>query len=139
MCRLAVVGEPLFDVDDLELTRHGPSYTIETARVLKARGWGDVHWLIGADMVRLLPKWHQPEALLREVHFVVLARPGWSFDWETMPPPYRVLAGNVVEAPLYDLSATQIRRRVAAGNSIAYLTPPSVCNYIRDRGLYRPG
>ena len=139
MCRLAATLDPLFEVDDLELARTGPSYTIDTARALRARGDDAVHWLIGADMLIHLPKWHEPEALLREVSFVVTARPGWTFDWRAMPEPYRKLREAVVEAPLVDISATAIRTRVARGRSIEFLTPPPVCRYILDRGLYRPG
>jgi nicotinate-nucleotide adenylyltransferase len=137
MCRLAVAGDALFDVTNLELTRSGPSYTIDTARELKRRGWSEVHWLIGADMAAYLPNWHEPLALLQEVHFWLLARPGWTLDWSTMPPDYRQLSERVVPAPLIDLRATTLRRRVAAGKSIAYLTPDPVVQYIRERGLYQ--
>jgi nicotinate-nucleotide adenylyltransferase len=136
MCRLAVEGDPFFDVSDLELTRTGPSYTIDTARELKRQGWDAVAWLVGADMVSILPKWHQPLDLLREVELVVMARPGWSFNWESLPEPYQRLRTQVVEAPLIDLSATTIRRRVAEGRSIRYLTPDAVCQYIAARHLY---
>jgi len=52
MCRLAVAGDDFFAVDDLELNRPGPSYTIDTVRVLRTRGWSEISWLIGADMVQ---------------------------------------------------------------------------------------
>jgi nicotinate-nucleotide adenylyltransferase len=137
MCRLAAEGESLFEVSDLEVTRSGPSYTIDTVRTLRRQGWDRVTWLIGADMVSILPKWHEPLELLREAELLVMARPGWSFDWEALPEPYRVLKERVVEAPLIDVSATTIRRRVAAGQSIRYFTPDAVCGYIAARGLYR--
>ena len=136
MCRLAVEGDSMFEVDDLELTRKGPSYTIDTARHLRARGWQEVHWLIGADTVPLLPEWHEPDALLNEVSFVVMARPGHEIQWEKLPPALRTLRSNVVSAPLIDIRATELRRRVAAGQSIRYLTPPPVCDYIAARRLY---
>ena len=144
MCRLAIAGEDQFGVDDLELARTGPSYTIHTARQLAQRapagsGSGGVrkaHWLIGADMLNSLPSWHEPQALLREVHFVILTRPGWSLDWASMPPEYRHLADQVVTGPLMTLSGTEIRRRVSTGQSIAYFTPPAVCEYIRQNRLY---
>ena len=137
MTRIAVAGDPFFQVDGLELERAGPSYTLDTARHLTARGDGPVHWLIGADMLLYLPKWHRPADLLREVNFVVIARPGWSLDWETLPIEYRHLKANVVEVPLISLSSTEIRHRAAAGRSIRYLTPDAVCAYIQERGLYR--
>ncbi len=137
MCRLAVEGSSLFEVDDLELGRDRRSYTIDTARVLKAGGWPEVHWLIGADMAHTLPLWHEPEALLREVKFVIMARPGSSFDWEALPPLYRGLRERVVVAPLIDISATDIRSRVAADKSIDYLTAPAVVEYIQWKKLYR--
>jgi nicotinate-nucleotide adenylyltransferase len=137
MCQLAVAGCENCDVNDLETTRAGPSYTIDTARELARRGEGPVRWLIGADMLANLPKWHQPEALLEEVEFVVMARPGWTFEWDALPPPYRKLRERVVQTPLIDISATEIRRRVAAGLPIDFLTPEPVVRYIRETGLYR--
>jgi nicotinate-nucleotide adenylyltransferase len=137
MAEASVRGTPDFTVSSIEVTRNGPSYTLTTAQALKEIGFKEIHWLIGADMAQYLPKWHQPEALLREVHFVVMARPGWQMDWDAMPEPYRVLRERVVEAPQVELSATQIRRRVAEGKSIDFLTPPPVVEYIRHHGLYR--
>src|SRR5207248_10743648 len=103
-----------------------------------ARNLGEkVHWLIGADMLLDLPTWHRPQELLREVEFVVMARPGWSIDWSKLPPEMRKLEANVVEAPRIDISATDIRSRVRAGFPITYLTPPSVCRYIHEQALYR--
>jgi len=141
MCRLAVESSPgsshLFQVNDLELRRHGPSYTIDTARSLTRQGWGKIHWLIGADTLPLLPTWHEPQALLREVEFVVVARPGSEIDWDRVPPEYRHLRQNCVAAPQIDISATEIRRRTAAGKPIDFLTPEPVVRHILDKGLYR--
>jgi nicotinate-nucleotide adenylyltransferase len=137
MCRLAIEGACGWSVDDLEIVRGGPSYTINTVRELRQRGWGEVHWLIGADMVAGLPKWHEAANLLREVSFVVMGRPGWPLDWSGVPPEYRRLEGEVVSAPMIEITATEIRRRVAAGRGIEFLTPPGVCEYIREKGLYR--
>lgn len=137
MCRLAAELSDVFAVNDLELGRRGPSYTIDTARALTAGRTDRISWLIGADTLPHLPTWHEPDALLREIDFVVVARPGWVFDWDGLSPALRQLRHNVVTAPLLDLSATALRRRVAAGLSIDYFTPPGVVDYIRTRGLYR--
>jgi len=137
MCRAAVADDTRFVVDDLELRRSGPSYTIDTARELKRRGWSSVSWMIGADMLLYLPKWHQAEALIHEVNFVIVARPGWAIDWSLLPLSFQTLKANVIDAPLIDISASEVRRRVREGESIEGLTPPAVAQYIADRGLYR--
>jgi len=140
MCQLAVQSSAKFVVDEIELKRTGPSYTIDTARELKAsRGWSDVHWLIGADMLNYLPKWHRAEELLREVQFVVMARPGFEFDWQNLPRAFQRLREHVVEAPRIDISSTQIRQRVRTGMSIDFLTTDSVIRYILQRRLYTAG
>jgi len=74
---------------------------------------------------------------MAEVEFVIMARPGWTLDWSLLPADYRHLQKNVVEAPMIDISSTQIRDRVSKGFSVEYLTPEAVCRYIRERGLYR--
>jgi nicotinate-nucleotide adenylyltransferase len=137
MCRLAVAKNPLFEVDEIEINSSGPNYTVDTAQELRRRGWENIHWLIGADMARYLPNWHNPDQLLAEVHFVLIARPGWSFDWESMPPKFRHLQQHIIEAPLLDISSSEIRRRVAAGEPINELTPPAVADYIAAHNLYR--
>jgi nicotinate-nucleotide adenylyltransferase len=137
MCELAVARDPLFTVDDIELNRPPPSYTIDTVRELKrTRGWKELSWLIGADMVEVLPRWHDPIALMCETNFVVMARPGWTFDWEKLPAEYRALRDHVVEAPLIEIGATEIRKRVREGKLVRYLTPDPVVDYIRENALF---
>jgi nicotinate-nucleotide adenylyltransferase len=136
MCRLAVAGDERFEVDDLELHREGPSYTIDTVRELKGRGHGEISWLIGADMAVSLPRWHDPAGLLSEVNFVLMARPGWVMDWEALPMEMHKFKSNVVEAPLLQISSTGLRERLWSGKSIRYLTADGVVDYIARRGLY---
>jgi nicotinate-nucleotide adenylyltransferase len=137
MAELAVAGHALFAVSDLELRRSGPSYTIDTVRQLKANGESQVHWLIGADAVMQLPGWREPEALLHEVTFVVMDRPGTAVEFSRLPPAYRRLESHRVTVPQLDISSSEIRRRVQAGLSIDFLTPPAVVEFIGQRGLYR--
>jgi nicotinate-nucleotide adenylyltransferase len=138
MCRLAATADPdLFEVDDTELHRPGNSYTFDTVQQLKSRGQTDVTWLIGADMLLYLPNWHRAEELVREAQFLVMARPGWTFDWPQLPESFRHLQEHVIVAPLLEISATNIRRRVALGLSVAYFVPDSVSDYIVANRLYR--
>jgi nicotinate-nucleotide adenylyltransferase len=136
MCRLVAAEDSLFQVSDMEIRRAGPSYTLETARELRRMGMDSIHWLIGADMLNFLPMWHEPLQLLKEVNFIVVARPGFTFDWTGLPSPFQVLRDHVIEAPLVDVSATEIRRRVQVGESIDELVPAAVADYIRAHRLY---
>ncbi len=84
-----------------------------------------------------LPRWHRPLELLKEVHFVIMARPWFTIDWSALPPEFRHLKNQVVDAPLLDISATEIRNRVQRGEPIDTLTPPPVAAYIAEHDLYR--
>jgi nicotinate-nucleotide adenylyltransferase len=137
MCRLATKDAVGIEVNDIEAERSTPSFTIDTARQLRQLGWGKVSWLIGADALAELPRWHNLPALLEEVDFVVMARPGFSIDWRTLPGELGRLHKSVVAVPQIDISATQIRKRIRDGKPIDYLTPPAVCDYIREHKLYR--
>ena len=137
MCQLATEGVPAIEISNIELERSVPSFTIDTVRQLRQLGWGKVSWLIGADIVAELPRWHDFPALLDEVDFVIMHRPGSVMDWQSLPIELRHLQQSVVTVPQIDISATDIRRRVRTGQSIDYMTPRSVCNYIREKRLYR--
>jgi nicotinate-nucleotide adenylyltransferase len=136
MCQSVSRHDPFFEVEDLELTRDGPSYTIDTALALKQRGWPEVAWLIGADMVPFLPTWHRPAQLLQEVNFFIAQRPGHEIDWTVLPPAFQSLRERVVETPLLEISASDIRQRVRTGKSIRYLVAPEVERYISEQRLY---
>jgi nicotinate-nucleotide adenylyltransferase len=136
MCRLAIEADPLFEVSDIELKRSGPSYTFDTVQELFRQGPSKVHWLIGADMVPILPQWHRALELIEQLDFVIMTRPGWRFDWQSLPREFQRLQHNVVPTPLIDISSTDIRRRVQQGQSIDYLTPQEVQDYIQAHRLY---
>lgn len=129
MVELAIGGEPAFGLERAELDRPGPSYTVETLRLLRAREPAERFvLLLGADAAADLPKWREPEALAEMATIVVFARPG-----SRLSPalPFRRL-----EVPAVDISATEIRRRVRAGRSIRYWVPDAVAEYIATHGLY---
>jgi nicotinate-nucleotide adenylyltransferase len=137
MCRLAIEGRKLFAVSDIETRRGGASYTLDTVRELSQTGQKTINWLIGGDMLMYLPKWHRIGELLNEVNFVVMARPGWVVDWSALPSEFQPLQSHVVEAPLIGISASEIRRRVRAGEAIDAMVPAEVARYISAHHLYR--
>jgi nicotinate-nucleotide adenylyltransferase len=132
MVRAAVAGDPRFGADDLELRRTGPSYTVDTLRELRAREPGaELVFLTGADNLADLPRWREPDEIARLATLAVVSRAG-----ETVPPdaPYPAVAVPVTRV---DVSSTEVRRRVAAGQSIRYLVPEAVRAVIERERLYR--
>lgn len=137
MCKLAAREDEIFQVDDIEIQRGGPSYTIDTIGALKARGLDEIHWLIGADQLPALPQWHQPRALVDEANLIVMHRAGYAINWPKLPQWMQILQKNVVDVPPVEISSTDIRQKVSRGESIEGLVPVVVEEYIEARGLYR--
>ena len=135
MVRLAMAGEPCFMLDRIEIQRPGPSYTLDTVRELQAAEPG-TEWvlIIGQDQYAGLHTWRDWPVLLGLVTLAVANRPG-----TTAQPHPDVLAHphRAVPLPMLDISATDIRQRVAAGADISQLVPPEVARYIETHGLYR--
>jgi nicotinate-nucleotide adenylyltransferase len=127
MLRAAINGEPEFEVDECELRRPPPSYTIDTIREIRQRERdAEIHCLIGEDHVERLPQWSRFPELDKMVRFVVLDRTG-----KQPTHSYQVIRRRI------DISATEIRRRVAQNESIRYLVPESVEKIIHREKLYR--
>ncbi len=127
MVRAAIEGEAGFDCDDCELRREGPSYTIETVRTMRARWPGaELYYFIGTDNLAKLETWREIGELRRLAEFVVLDR-GEAKAMEG----FRCVGRRV------EVSSTEIRNRVARGDSIRYLLPDKACEVIYREGLYR--
>jgi nicotinate-nucleotide adenylyltransferase len=137
MLRLAIEGEPRFVIERCELQRTGPSYTLDTVRELQS-AVPDASWflVIGQDQYRNLHTWHGFEQLLQRVTLAVAQRPGAGLD--DIDRRVRAAAVRPLALPPMQISASDIRARVAAGMDIAALVPPAVALYIRQQGLYRP-
>jgi nicotinate-nucleotide adenylyltransferase len=132
MLRAAVAGDPRFEVDDLELRRPGPSYTVDTLRELRRRDpSASLSILMGVDQFCALHTWREPLEIARLAEVVVLTRDGIVDVGTPLDIPYRL-----VPVTRIDLSATEIRRRVAAGEPIRYLVPPAVESIIVREGFY---
>jgi nicotinate-nucleotide adenylyltransferase len=127
MLRAAIESEPDFEFDPMELQRSTPSYAIETIEAFRQRDPdAELFYLIGEDNAGRLETWHRFAELSKIVQFVVLDRSG-----EKTEHPYRAIRRHL------DISATDIRNRVATGRSIRYLVPRAVEKIIHDRQLYR--
>ncbi len=129
MLREAIASEARFSVDDRELSREGPSYTIDTVRELLGDYPGvRFLYLIGADNLKDLPRWHEIEELRNLVDFAVLDR-GNAPELESCELP-------VVRRRI-DLSSTEIRERLAKGLSIRFMLPERVYDFIMTHHPYR--
>jgi nicotinate-nucleotide adenylyltransferase len=161
MVRLAVASEPLFAISDVEIRRPGKSYSIDTIRLLQQE-YGPqtrLSFLIGLDAFLEVPSWREPETLLTLCSFVVISRPGMSFQalstMALLPSlPAQSLADldagrtstltlslgtqylTCLRLPPSEVSASVIRTRIKQGLSAANLLPPPVESYILHHHLY---
>jgi len=135
MVRLAVAGEPRFVVDRIELRRRGISYTLDTVRELAAAEPG-TEWvlILGQDQYASLHTWRDWRELVGMVTLAIANRP----DAEpAVNAQIAKVPHQMVSLPMMDVSSTEVRRRVAAGEPIAGLVPEAVARYIERRQLYR--
>lgn len=139
MCRLGTKGEPRFDVSEIELKREGPSYTVDTLMEMRRLQPNDELFLIlGWDAARLFPTWHRPEEVRKLASVVVVGRPGSDAPRKEDLEPAGLEGDRVLLClePTPDISASEIRRAVAAGESIAGKVPVAVERYIASHRLY---
>jgi nicotinate-nucleotide adenylyltransferase len=132
---LAEFGDARMECCDRELRRGGVSYTVETLRALRAERPDDVFtWIVGADQWARLGEWREPAELARLAEWAVYARPG---QGEIGLPAVAGLRWRKVEAPrTWEISSTEVRRRLAAGEDASTWVPDKVIEYIRENGLY---
>lgn len=144
MVRLATAGIAYYITSTMEVEREGPSYTLDTlAEIWHRLGTGDdVYFILGWDGLSQLPRWHAPERIIRLCRLVAVPRPG------ATRPDLAALEGSIpglservimLDKPQVDISASDIRERVARGVSITGLVPQVVEDYIREHGLYLTG
>jgi nicotinate-nucleotide adenylyltransferase len=138
MVRLAIRGNPHFALSEVDL-REGPSYTADTVRILSEEMGGPeraaLWFIVGADSLRTFPRWHDPETILLYARLAVVQRPGSSVEEADLPSHYLTRI-DAVDAPLLEISSTDIRERLTEGRSIRYLVPEVVREYIEAEGLY---
>jgi len=154
MVHKAAEAQPGLSVDDRELRREGPSYTVDTLTSLRAELGADVPLclVVGMDAFLELNTWHRWQALIELAHIVVVQRPGSGIAAEgemgaflaarrvTAPDALReCAAGGILlwQVTQMDISSTRIRDLVAQGRSPRYLVPDGVWEMIRSEGLYQ--
>lgn len=138
MVSLAVLGRPRMAVSDIEIRRSGPSYAVDTMRQLNEARPAQYWFLLGADALKELPNWKQPEKLIRLCRLGVAVRPPDTPDEvvSRIGPEYRQ-AIDVIPMRAVEVSASEIRDFVERGLGIGHWVAPEVQAYIERHKLYR--
>lgn len=139
MSRLAFDGLPQVRLDDREIRRAGPSYTLDTLRELNAENpQAELYLVMGKDQADVLPTWRHWEEIVR-LAIICVADRDLMTGQETrfVPPPEMAGRFCKLHMPAMDISATGIRARVASQQGIAPLVSPAVARYIEDNHLYQ--
>ncbi|EKD55255.1 MAG: nicotinic acid mononucleotide adenylyltransferase [uncultured bacterium] len=152
MVRAAIQDETALTVDDCEIQRKGPSYTIDTLEILHQQFPNTPLCLImGIDALLGFPSWHRWEDILTLAHLVIAHRPQYQLPQtgvvaqllkarlkHSVSSLHECIAGNILLHPVtsLDISATDIRRQIAAGRNPRYLLPDLVYEYIKKHGVY---
>ena len=133
MLRLALEdatrNDPRYEIDARELAPGASGYTFDTLRELRLElGAQTPLWLLmGADQYSKLDEWHRPQDVRKLARIAVFARPGWKLnDPKVKTIPFEPM----------DISASEVRARVARGADISALVPPAVAHYVASHGLY---
>ncbi len=153
MVRLAVSGNPCFSVSDVEISRSGKSYSIDTIRYFQERRRDAFFFILGSDAFGEIETWKEFQNLFSLCHFIVMTRPGSQKETFSLPralaPNFRYasekkawvhISGHMLyfkEISFLDISSTKVRELIEKGKSARYLIPPKVEAYIRRHDLYR--
>lgn len=140
LAEIAFGGLPRTVIDDRELHRPGPTYSIDTLRELKAEyPAAQLFLVMGEDQAISLTRWREWEAIVQLAIICVAGRPSAQEHAGVAPPGLPAQAElRLLRLPSMPESATQVRECVAQGEGIAHLVPPGVARYIELHNLYQP-
>ena len=144
MIRIAVKNEASFLVDDCEIVRPQPSYTLDTIKHFKKQYSEDTEllFLIGADTIADLDKWYKIDELLKLCRLCTMYRGGFEKpDFSVLKNVFTDddidrLQNDIIETPMLNISSTDIRKTISEGKTINDIVPNEVVEYIRKNGLY---
>jgi len=141
MVRLAIAADPQFVLSRVDVDRAGPTYTVDTMRILREQfgARAELFFIMGMDSLANILTWRAPEQLIQLCQLAVFARPGFGANLVALEQKIPGLRARVVllDAPALDIAASDLQTRVRAGESIAHLVPEAVARYVAEKGLYR--
>src|SRR5690606_35630285 len=132
MLELAIQGNPFFSSGKRQLARKGRSYAYDTRKMrVERQAENEYQCRIGAEMGQYMPRAHQLDELMKMTKFVGVNRPNYQLE-----SSYPIIP---IEVPLIEISSSMIRKRTKNGETIHYLLPYGVINYIEENQLYGSG
>lgn len=141
MVRLAIAPYPEFALSRVDIDRAGPTYTVDTLRLLREQFGNTVElfFIMGMDSLANILTWRAPEQLIRLCKLAVFQRPGFAANLGELEQKIPGLRARVVflHSSALDIAASDLQARVRAGQSIAEMVPEAVARYITEKGLYR--
>jgi nicotinate-nucleotide adenylyltransferase len=139
MTVIAIASNPHFTASRIEIDRGGPSYTVDTLRLLRKQyeEQAELFFITGGDAILEIFQWKDPGDVLDLAHFIAATRPGYDIARFEATAPTRHPKVSVMTVPALAISSTDIRSRVREGRPIQYLVPEGVKTYIAKSGLYR--
>jgi nicotinate-nucleotide adenylyltransferase len=141
MLQLALDDNRCFELSLIEAERHGPSYTVDTLKDLRAELGPDaeIYFIIGMDSLGNILDWYRPEELITLCRIVVAERAGYQVDLAALEEGLPGLQKSLVliDTPELSISSTDLQRRIRLGLPIRYQVPPEVEQYIRAHQLYQ--
>jgi len=136
MVKMAIRGEPGFQISDYELNSMGLSYTYKTLQYFnEIEPDTDWHFIAGLDSLVDVHKWQHADEIFELCNFVVYNRTG--YDFKDMKENKYFKKSVLLEMPILDISSTQIREDIGSGKDVGSLLPETVDNIIRELKLYR--
>lgn len=140
MLALAIDGVPGFAIDLTDMKRDPPHPTFSLLPLMKA-AYPTAHlWLIiGADSLRDLPTWRNPQQIIDSCRLAVMPRPGVDISWDQLTATFTGIetAVDMLDGPTLSISSTTIKARLRNGETVDPLLPAAVLSYIKEKGLYR--
>ncbi len=140
MVEIALADNPHFQLSQVDMERSGPHYSVDMVRIIQQQYPGaELYFVMGGDSLRDLPKWNQPEVLIELCKLAVMRRPGDNVTPDMHQAVLPTLAERVVmiDAPVLEISSSQITQRIRDHRSVRYVVPDAVLAYIHENKLYR--
>lgn len=140
MTELAIADNPSFELSRGDVDRPGPHYTVDLIAIIAAQlpPHAEIHFLMGFDSLRDLPKWREPEKLIRIARLVALTRPDAPIDWDALESALPGVRERVrlLDMPELEIASRDLRERMRTGRSIRYMVTDAVRAYIEEKSLY---